>query len=372
MVVVSKLKGKDDWKYREQKIAFPTSKMEYVNDINIIDAVIHVCDTNNDKPLLNNYKLELTDDIYRFLYKHIEKCFKSESLKYGVFKEENRVVKNIAQDFLKGIRSDIIEVSQEFAKQMFYIMNANSSIPNCDLLTVYISTDQGPMIGILKMDYVKSFIHNIDFVDEKLGIGIVEHQLGLPASSQSIKKCAFIREINEKHEVDLMVIDKQKRTAEGEDFGAHYFTENYLGCNLINNSKEMTKAFIESFETWTRDNLAYSVVKGVEARELVKSKLKEEDTININEISREIFKDEPEKQSNLEHFMELKGVADDIEIDKSFVEKKLGSVKIQAGKEINISLDDEIYNDYDKFEIVKNNNGSIDIVIKNIKNYSER
>ncbi len=67
-----------------------------------------------------------------------------------------------------------MEVSKELARQMFYIMKANINIPSCDLLTVSISTDQGPMLGILKMDYIKNFTHKVDFVHDKIGIGIVE------------------------------------------------------------------------------------------------------------------------------------------------------------------------------------------------------
>ncbi|MGL4989850.1 MAG: nucleoid-associated protein [Sarcina sp.] len=346
--------------------------MEYVNDINIIDAVIHILDTNNDEPILNNYKLELTDEIYKFLYKHLEKSFRDEDLRYAVFNPENRVVKDTAQNFLNGITSDIVEVSKEFAKQMFYIMRANSSIPNCDLLTVYINTDQGPMISILKMDYVKNFTHNIDFVEEKLGIGIVEQQAGLPSSSQKVQKCAFIRPIREDQDVDVMVIDKQRRTKEGEDFGATYFTDHYLGCTVIPNERDMTKSFMKAAENFARTNITEDAAKAVEVRDVIKSKLKEEEIINVNEVAREIFKEEPIQQRSFSDYMESQGVADDITIDKSFVEKKLKKVRLNVDKEIDIYLADEAYNDKDKFEIVRNGDGTINIMIKRIKNYIEK
>lgn len=346
--------------------------MEYVNDINIMDAVIHILDTNNDEPILNNYKLELTDEIYKFLYKHIEKCFRDEELRYAIFNPERRVVKDISQEFLTGLRTDIVEVSQEFAKQLFYIMRANSSIPSCDLITVYISTDQGPMLAILKMDYVKNFTHNIDFVEEKLGIAIVEQQAGLPSSSQKVQKCVFIRPIREDQEIDLMVIDKQRRTKEGEDFGAGYFTEHYLGCSVVANERDMTKSFMKAAEKWTRTNVTEDAGKAVEVRNVIKSKLKEEDVININEVAREIFKEEPEQQRSFNDFMDSQGVHQDVTIDKSFVEKKLRKVRLNVDKEIDIYLADEAYNDSEKFEIIRNGDGTINIMIKRVKNYIEK
>lgn len=57
--------------------------MEYINDININEAVIHILDSNAEEPVLNEYSIDLDEDIYKFLYKHIEKCFKDDELKYG-------------------------------------------------------------------------------------------------------------------------------------------------------------------------------------------------------------------------------------------------------------------------------------------------
>ena len=123
--------------------------MEYINDINIQEAVIHIVDSNGDEPVLNEYNLELNEDTYKFLHKHIEKCFKDEELKYAVFNPERNIVKEVVQDYLNGIDNNLIGLSQELARQLFIIMKANVNIPSCDLIVVSLITDQGPMIGIL-------------------------------------------------------------------------------------------------------------------------------------------------------------------------------------------------------------------------------
>ena len=70
-------------------------------------------------------------------------------------------------------------------------MKGNVNIPACDLIVVSLITDVGLMIGILKMDYVKNFTHAVEYLDNKIGIGIVP--AGLPGSSQRIQKAAFIK-----------------------------------------------------------------------------------------------------------------------------------------------------------------------------------
>ena len=96
--------------------------MEYINDINIQEAVIHIVDSNGEEPVLNEYKLELNEDTYKFLYKHIEKCFKDEELKYAVFNPERNIVKEVVQDYLNGIDNNLIGLSQELARQLFIII----------------------------------------------------------------------------------------------------------------------------------------------------------------------------------------------------------------------------------------------------------
>ena len=95
--------------------------MEYISDINIQEAVIHVLDSNGEEPILNEYKLELNEDTYGYLYKHIEKSLNDEELKYAKFNEERNIVKELAQDYLTG-EEELINVSKEVATQLFIIM----------------------------------------------------------------------------------------------------------------------------------------------------------------------------------------------------------------------------------------------------------
>lgn len=344
--------------------------MEYVNDINIMEAVVHVLDQNSDEAILNEYKVDLTDDVYRFIYKHIKKCLKSEDLKYAKFNPERHKVKEVSQEYLNGINMDIVKVSQEFARQLFYIMKANINISSCDLLTVSISTDQGPMLAILKMDYVKNFTHKVDFFENKIGIGIVEHQAGLPTSGQKIQKCAFIKPLREDNEIELMVINKNKRILE-EEYGVDWFINNYLGCTIIQNERDMTKIFLNAAETWTRNNIIEDADKAEEIRSNIKTKLKEEDTINIEELSKELFEEEPRIKDDFKRFMGAFGL-EDVEIDKVWVEKKLKRIRLNIDKEIDLYIDDEAYHDDSKFEVIRNGDGSINIVLKNIRNYIEK
>lgn len=343
--------------------------MEYINDINIQEAVIHVLDSNGEEPVLNEYKLELNEDTYRYLYKHIEKCLKDEELRYAKFNEERSIVKELAQDYLIG-EEELINVSKEIAKQLFIIIKSNINIPSCDLIIVSIVTDQGPMIGILKLDYKKSFTHHIDVIENKVGVDLVAHSTGLPASSQKIEKAAFIKPKKGNSKFDLLVLDKKKKRADDDEYGANYWENNFLGCMQVINDRDETRSFINLSERWIRMNYPEDAAEAEKVRREIRKQLESKDTININEFAKDVIKEEG-FADNFKMFMA--GTCDEeIKIDKVYAEKKINKIKLKIDSDIEINIKKEAYEDISRFEITKNGDGSINMTIKNVMNYIEK
>ena len=346
--------------------------MEYINDINIQEAVIHILDSNGEEPILNEYTLNLNEDIYKFLHKHIEKCFKDEELKTALFNEGRNITREIVQDYLNGLDDSIMGLSQELGRQLFAIMKGNVNIPPCDLVVLSLLTDGGPMIGILKMDYIKNFTHAVEFVDNKIDIGIVPQSAGLPGSGQRIQKAAFIKPIRDGQDYDLLVIDKQRKSKDDDEYGANYFINSYLGCTIVPNNRDVTKSFVKATESWTRSNVKEDAEKAEMIRSTIKSKLKNEESIDIEQLSSELFENEPESKVEFSTFVKGHGIENEINVDKTWVEKKLKRVRLKIDKDIDLYINEEAYNDNTKFEIQRNGDGSINMVIKHVINYIEK
>lgn len=343
--------------------------MEYIREININEAIIHILDNNSEEPILNEFALDLTDEIYGFLYKHIQKLLRDEELRYAVFKEGRNIVQETSREYLSG-HNNLLEVSKELGRQMFSLIKSKGSASSCDLIIVSISTEYGPMLAVLKMDYVKNYMHNIEFVEEKIGINIIPQITGLPASSQKIQKAAFIKPVPSEEGFDLMVIDKKKGSKKEEDYGTNYFIDNYLGCEIVVNERDMTKGFLETAEQWTRENLSDNADKAEKLRRKVKEKLKEEDEIDLKEFTSEVF--EEGEESNFLSYVKENGLDENISVDKEWVEKKLKRVRLKIDGDIDVYLSEEAYKDFTRFQIKRNGDGTIDMVIKGVRNYIEK
>ena len=345
--------------------------MDYINDIDINEAVIHILDSNSSDPVLNEYSLELNEDVYKFLYRHIEKCLKDDELKYAKFNSERNMVKEVVQDYLNGTDSDLIELSKELAIQLFIIIKTNENIPSADLIVSSITTDQGPMIAILKMDYVNNFTHEVQFIEEKIGVGIIRQNAGLPGSGQKVQKAAFIKPIRNNEMYNIMVLDKQKPVKEDE-YGANYFVETFLGASIITNERDMTRTFVKATENWTRKNVTDNADKAEEIRTAIKNKLDENESISIEEFADEIFKETPQVKEDYTNYIKSQGLKNEVVVDKTWVDKKLKRIRLNIDKGIDIYIEREAYEDNNKFEIVRNGDGSINMILKNVINYIEK
>ena len=345
--------------------------MEYINEVNISEAIIHILDNNSDEPVLNEYTLELNEEIYNFLLKHIEKALKDEELRYAVFNEGRNIVKDLSQEYLYG-ENNFLQVSKELARQLFVLMKGNGNIPSCDLMIVSISTEHGPMLAIMKMDYIKNYTHNIDFVDNKIGISIVPQYTGLPGSGQRLQKCVFIKPISEEMGFHMMVIDKQTKSKEADEYGSNYFIGSYLDCAIVDNERDMTKSFVKAAESWTRKNLKEDAHEAERIRTTIKKALKEEDNLDVRVLSENLFMDQHEAKQDFVEYISAKGVNENVSVDKEWVEKKLKRIRLKIDKDIDVYINEEAYHDNRRFEIQRNGDGSINMIIKHVLNYQEK
>lgn len=345
--------------------------MQYVNDVSINEAVIHILDNNSGEVVFDEIGLVINDETYDYIFRHVKKCLKDEELKYAVFESEDNDTNTAVQEYLSGSNS-LIPVSKHLASRLFSIMKSNGSIPSCDLLVVSIATEYGPMLAILKMDYVKNYTHTIDVVEDKVGINIIPQFVGLPASGQRIQKCAFIKLKQEESKFDLMVIDKQPSNKEDENYGSNYFLGDFLGCKIVNSERDLTKGFVKAAEKWTQKNLKDNADEAEVVRSSIKRKLKEEDELDINTLSDEVFGENQEVKESFVQFVKEQGVEDKIEVDKQWVENKMKRTRLKIDKDIDIYINEEAYNDSSRFEIKRNGDGTISMIIKQIRNYMEK
>ncbi|MCT4593159.1 MAG: nucleoid-associated protein [Anaeromicrobium sp.] len=337
--------------------------MRKIDSILIKKVITHVIDMNSDRPLLNDFTQEIDATIHEFLEKHIVKNLQSEDNKKANFRSGEQTILRACESIFDD-SDTFVANSQRIAERLFKVMKDNNYSSSCDLVVVLYSFEENDYVAILNLDYSTSFIHQVEFVEDRFKIDIKPQAIGLPGTNKKINKCAFIKRYDEESEYDLIVLDKYV-DLKNDDI-VPFFVNDFLNCNMILDDRDKTKIFRDSVEKWVRKNLREDIDAAMEVRDELVNQYRNKVDIDPNDFVRQVI-DDNDKRDHLVQYLADAGINSKFEIDKDWVEKKIKKRKIKTNTGVKIEVAYEDFKDNSKIEIERNNDGTIDIVVKSVR-----
>ena len=328
--------------------------------------IIHVLDKNNDTPILNDYEGRISPEVDKFFQKVMNRVAKDDDLRKAVFKNYNdNLIKNCCEQIIYD-ENTFLQNSKEIAAYLFDVMKINAEIESCDLAICLYTVKDEKYVGIVKLDYKRLYTHSIELLDEKFNIQMVSNEIGIPETGRQ-KQAAIVGTNGINDEYHLRVLDKD---AEKEGSESKFVSE-FLNAKKVDDDKYKTKVFKNTAENWITNALSNDIKKAEDIRSVLNYTLKEKQEINVQDFIESNLNDDELKESFKEH-LEDKGLDESFNIDKKWVEKKLKkrSIRTDNGFDIKGNLSDFEYPM--KYSVRKNENGTIDIVIKNVNFYEEK
>lgn len=329
-------------------------------------SIVHVLDKNSDSPILNDYECRNSLEVDKFFQKIINRVSKDDDLRKAEFNDyNNNIVKNCCEQIIYD-EDTFLQNSKEIAAYLFEIMKQSEEMDSCDLAICLYSVKDEKNVAIMRLEYKKLYTHSIEFVEDKFNIQIVSNEIGIPETGRP-KQCALVglSGINDEYHFKLLDKDAEKEQLETK------FVTAFLNAKKIKDDKYKTKVFKTTAENWITNAISDDMKKAEDIRSMLNYTLKEKEEINVEEFVQNNIIDKDLKESFKEH-MEDKGLTENFSVDKKWVEKKLKkrSIKTDNGFDIKANLSD--FEDPMKYSVRKNENGTFDIVIKNISFYEEK
>ena len=329
-------------------------------------SIVHVLDKNSDSPILNDYECRNSLEVDKFFQKIINRVSKDDDLRKDEFNDyNNNIVKNCCEQIIYD-EDTFLQNSKEIAAYLFEIMKQSEEMDSCDLSICLYSVKDEKNVAIMRLEYKKLYTHSIEFVEDKFNIQIVSNEIGIPETGRP-KQCALVglSGINDEYHFKLLDKDAEKEQLETK------FVTAFLNAKKIEDDKYKTKVFKTTAENWITNAISDDMKKAEDIRSMLNYTLKEKEEINVEEFVQNNIIDKDLKESFKEH-MEDKGLTENFSVDKKWVEKKLKkrSIKTDNGFDIKANLSD--FEDPMKYSVRKNENGTFDIVIKNISFYEEK
>ena len=328
--------------------------------------IVHVLDKNSDVPILNDFEGKINQEVEKFFQKIIKRVTKDDDLRKAAFKDyNNNKVKNCCEQIIYN-EDTFLENSKEIAAYLFDIMKINAEIESCDLAICLYTIKDEKNVAIIKLDYKKLYTHSIEFIDDKFNIQMVPSEIGIPETGRQ-KQCAIVGASGINDEYHLRLLDKD---AEKEELESKFISE-FLNAEKIDDDKYKTKVFKNTADNWITNAFSDSIKNAEVVRNALNYTLKEKEEVDVHDFVENNINDDNLKES-FKEYMQDKGITESFSIDKKWIEKKLKKRNIRTDNGFDIKGNLEDFEDPMKYSVRENENGTIDIVIKNVTFYEEK
>ncbi len=342
--------------------------MRYVKDIMLEQAVLHTTEHGADEPILSDNVLAINEDVEEYCRKHTVKLLNSVDTFNARFFSD----KSVVQDSVRKVIDDpkqFLKESRVITTKMFNEIK-HSDIPGGDILMIGYIADEQRCFAILKLDYQRVHTHNIIYCEDDLNVLLNPTESGLPTLGQTVKKAAFFTKGPE-NSIEMIVINKSQSIEEGNE---NYFVEDFLEAVFVKDDTQQTRKFKNTVEKWTIKNLMDQIEAANTVREITIDSLVNEAEIVVDDIAENMFSEVPEiKESFLESMSDagyLKGTK--FHIDKTYISNSMKSRQIKTDTGVLIRADHDFFRDTQKLVVKRNGDGTVDYIIKNVRNVVER
>lgn len=331
-----------------------------MNGIKIEKMILHILDNSVGMPVLSEKEHPYSGDIMEFMTTHIEKTFNDINIKKASFNTQENTVKNLCIAVSED-SSSFVEKTKEFAQLMYNIMVENTTIPPCDLICSLFHRDEEKYLGFFILNYKPSYIH---YVDESESIRIntvIKQQTTLPNENQKIDECIIVN-LNDYS----ILLKEQKYEIDGEK--EFYISKYLLKSDSILSDKEKIDIVNKVSKKIIKDYYENDIKKMAEVKSALVESVEDSGSIDIEHVKSKAFKNNYELQNVYEEEMEKRGLTEKIiEVNENLDKKLPRTQKLVTDDGIEIKVPTSYLTDGNKIEFLNNPDGTISILLKNIR-----
>ena len=331
-----------------------------MNGINIEKMILHILDSSVGMPVLSEKEHPYRGDIMEFITTHIEKIFNDINIKKASFDGQQNTVKNLCLAISED-SSNFVEKTKEFTQLMYNIMAENATIPPCDLICSLFHRDGEKYLGFFILNYKPSYIHYVDESENRRINTVIKQQTTLPNENQKIDECIIINLKDYS-----ILLKEQKYEIDGEK--EFYISKYLLKSDSILSDKEKIDIVNKVSKKIIKDYYEDDIKKMAEIKNALVESVEDSGSIDIEHVKSKAFKNNLELQNIYEEEIEKKGLTEKIIEVNEKLDKKLPRIqKLVTDDGIEIKVPTSYLTNGNKIEFLNNPDGTISILLKNIK-----
>ena len=332
-------------------------------EIVVHKTIVHYLNKESNTALFADYEdktnVELTKD-FKKVFKSVSKNKFTRKAKFSNYK--NNELRRLSEEMMYDDEK-FVENSKAIANLLYDTMMLDDSIPSGCLAIGLFSEDSEKKVGIFNIGFKKSYANKVDMSNNKTDFKIVKKDDLIP-ENMTTNQSAIISQSGMNDEYHLLALDKK---AEKDKLESNFINK-FLCAQKVQDDLYVMKTFKDTLDTYIQNNYIDDLKEGENVKSLFNNILQTSETFNPVEIIDELFDDEERKEIITEVLEEkIDNLDKEVEIDNDWVAKefKARTIKTDTGFTLKgdlIDLDDPM-----KYSLKENPDGSVDIVIKNVK-----
>lgn len=332
-----------------------------VEIINIEKSILHIIDPSVGLPVLSGEEHPQDGEIIEFIEKHIDNIFRDINIKQSFFEGEYNEVRNLCNQIANN--NDLfIEKTQEFAKEMYKILSANVDIPPCDLICSIFEGDDKKYLGFFIFNYKTSYIHYVEELEEGRRNSVVKQSTTLPNINQKIDQFILI----DLEDFSILLKEKKYEINGEKDF---YLSKYLLKSVDQLSNKDKVDIVNKVTKKIVKDYYDNDVSKLAQIKSTMRDEIEEGGSIDVENIKTKVFKNNIDVQEKYDEEIEKKGLVDkNIEVNENLSKKISKTQKLVMDNGIEIKIPVEYLNGDEKVEFLNNSDGTISVLLKEIRN----
>lgn len=330
----------------------------------IKNVILHILDTSVGAPILSQREIGPEEEGYGFIENLLQKMLADDNLKEAQFLEGPNRVREQCEALQSG--QDFISVSQELAGMLYELISHQPDIPPADLVCCRVLIDDLPFLGLLKLNYRTNFIHHVECQGEANVNLLVKQRTVLPGENWKPDEGILIN-------LEDFRIRLVEKAYEIDGTKEYYLSKYFLACRDQLSGAAKAKIISQVTEKLGKKYNNEKFDSVARLRKTVIENLEESDSIAVESVAREIFRDNPEAQREYVAELKVAGIKEDrVRLPEKLAERKFGNQKIKTDTGIEINFPSTYYNNKEMIEFINNPNGTVSILIKNVGKITNR
>ncbi|NLY76887.1 MAG: nucleoid-associated protein [Tissierellia bacterium] len=331
-----------------------------MSSISVEKMILHVLDNSTGLPLFSEKEHPFKGEIMDFIANHIEKAFNDIDIRKVAFDINNNPIGELAIEVSENSLT-FREKTIEFAQIMYDVMAENTTIPACDLVCSLFLREGIRYLGFFIFNYKSSYMHYVDESSEgRLNI-ITKQKTALPNENQKVDEFIIIN----LEDYSLLLKEKKYEINGEKDY---YISKHILKLEPILSDKEKIDIVNKVSKKMIKEYYENDIEKLAEMKKAIVESIEDTNSIDIDHIKSKVFKNNVELYDKYDEEIAKRGLTERVIPVSESLEKKVPKTqKLVANNGIEIKIPVSYLTESNHVEFINNPDGTISIILKNIK-----